>query len=154
MCVYPVLLCCCLGASPDSSPPRTGAAAWRAGGELGQDKCVFLPVPRCHVAGSYKLTESTVRFAFENVVRGMGTTVHSREGGSPGRAFDLAELREEPASKFSNMQHLVRILHEFYLAYHTGSEACACQQEQRDSMAQQGTRQVQVCALCSTPFST
>lgn len=59
------------GASPDSSPPRTGAAAWRAGGELG-----------------------------------MGTTVHSREGGSPGRAFDLAELREE----------------------------------QRDSMAQQGTR--------------
>ena len=119
VCVYPVLLCCCLGASPDSSPPRTGAAAWRAGGELGQDKCVFLPVPRCHVAGSYKLTESTVRFAFENVVRGMGTTVHSREGGSPGRAFDLAELREEPASKFSNMQHLVRILHEFYLAYHT-----------------------------------
>lgn len=36
----------------------------------------------------------------------MGTTVHSREGGSPGRAFDLAELRED----------------------------------QRDSMAQQGTR--------------
>ena len=96
----------------------------------------------------------TVRFAFENGVRGMGTTVHSREGRSPGRAFDLAELREEPASKFSNMQHLVRILHEFYLAYHTGSEACACQQEQRDSMAQQGTRQVQVGALCSTPFST
>lgn len=59
------------GASPDSSSPRTGAAAWRAGGELG-----------------------------------MGTTVHSREGGSPGRAFDLAELRED----------------------------------QRDSMAQQGTR--------------
>lgn len=54
-----------------SSPPRTGAAAWRAGGELG-----------------------------------MGTTVHSREGGSPGRAFDFAELRED----------------------------------QRDSMAQQGTR--------------
>ena len=56
-------------------------------------------------------------------VRGMGTTVHSREGGSPGRAFDLAELREEPASRFSKFQHLVRILHQ-YLAYHTGSEAC------------------------------
>lgn len=28
-------------------------------------------------------------------VAGMGTTVHSREGGSPGRGFfDLAELRE------------------------------------------------------------
>ena len=25
----------------------------------------------------------------------MGTTVHSREGGSPGKAFDLAELRED-----------------------------------------------------------
>ena len=30
---------------------------------------------------------------------GMGTTVHSREGGSPGRAaFDLADLREERGS--------------------------------------------------------
>lgn len=46
--------------SGSGAAPRTGAAAWRAGGELG-----------------------------------MGTTVHSREGGSPGKAFDLAELREE-----------------------------------------------------------
>ncbi|CAJ1343234.1 unnamed protein product [Effrenium voratum] len=48
--------------SAAESPSRlAGAAAWRAGGQLG-----------------------------------MGTTVHSREGGSPGRAaFDLADLREE-----------------------------------------------------------
>ena len=79
----------CSGASPDSSPPRTGAAAWRAGGELGQVGVTTLP--------DQKKSEESLRFALENGVRGMGTTVHSREGGSPGRAFDLAELREEPA---------------------------------------------------------
>ena len=60
VCVYPVLLCCCLGASPDSSPPRTGAAAWRAGGELGQVKCVFLPVPRCRIIINW-ITSSTAQ---------------------------------------------------------------------------------------------